>query len=331
VLDYSTRSVLTMDYVPGRKITSIGPLGQLDLDGAPLAEEVFKAYLKQILLDGVFHADPHPGNVFITDDKRVALLDLGMVGHTGPAMQQHLLKVLLAVSDGKGEEAADIVIRMSEKTEHFDQQAFRHQISQLVATRANQGLKDMNVGKSLMDVSSFARDNGLIVPSELTLLGKTLLELDDVGRILDPTFDPNASIRRNAGDMTARRLTRETTQGSAVNALLEMKDFTVNLPSRLNRIMDAVANAELEVKVRAPDAKMVVEGIEKVANRITNGLILAALIIGAALMMRVDTPWRIFGYPGLAMLCFLAAALGAVGLLWNISAQDRRSRKNRPR
>jgi ubiquinone biosynthesis protein len=331
VLDYSTRSVLTMDYVPGRKITSLGPLGQLDLDGAPLAEEVFKAYLKQILLDGVFHADPHPGNVFITDDNRVALLDLGMVGHTGPAMQEHLLKVLLAVSDGKGEEAADIVIRMSEKTERFDQQAFRHQISQLVATRANQGLKDMNVGKSLMEVSSFARDNGLMVPSELTLLGKTLLELDDVGRILDPNFDPNASIRRNAGDMTVRRFSRESTQGSAVNALLEMKDFTVNLPARLNRIMDAVANAELEVKVRAPDAKMVVEGIEKVANRITNGLILAALIIGAALMMRVDTPWRIFGYPGLAILCFLAAALGAVGLLLNIAAQDRRSRRNRPR
>lgn len=331
VLDYSTRSVLTMDYVPGRKITSLGPLGQLDLDGAPLAEEVFKAYLKQILLDGVFHADPHPGNVFITDDKRVALLDLGMVGHTGPAMQEHLLKVLLAVSDGKGEDAADIVIRMSEKTDRFDQQAFRHQISQLVATRANQGLKDLNVGKSLMDVSSYARDNGLMVPTELTLLGKTLLELDDVGRILDPNFDPNASIRRNAGDMTARRFSRESTQGAAVNALLEMKDFTVNLPSRLNRIMDAVANAELEVKVRAPDAKMVVEGIEKVANRITNGIILAALIIGAALMMRVDTAWHIFGYPGLAILCFLGATIGAVGLILNIAAQDRRSKKNRQR
>jgi len=220
---------------------------------------------------------------------------------------------------------------MSEKTERFDQQAFRHQISQLVATRANQGLKDMNVGKSLMDVSGFARDNGLMVPTELTLLGKTLLELDDVGRILDPNFDPNASIRRNAGKMTARRFRRESTEGSAVNALLEMKDFTVNLPGRLNRIMDAVANAELELKIRTPEAKMVVDGIEKVANRITNGLILGALIIGAALMMRIETAWRIFGYPGLAMLCFMAAAIWAVGLILNVAMQDRRSRKDRPR
>jgi ubiquinone biosynthesis protein len=127
------------------------------------------------------------------------------------------------------------------------------------------------------------------------------------------------------------RIGRETTQGSAVNALLEMKNFTVQLPSRLNRIMDAVANAELEVKVKATDAKMVVEGIEKVANRITNGLLLAALIIGAALMMRIDTSWHLFGYPGFAMLCFLAAGIGALYLIYNIAAQDRLSRKNRPR
>ncbi|HZZ20434.1 MAG TPA: AarF/UbiB family protein [Opitutaceae bacterium] len=331
VIDYSTRSVLTMDFVSGKKITSLGPLGQLDINGAPLAEELFRAYLKQILLDGIFHADPHPGNVFVTDDGRIALLDLGMVGHTAPKMQEHLLKVLLAVSDGKGDEAADIVVKMSEKTEAFDLHAFKHQIGQLVAIRANQGLKDLNVGRSLMDVSRYARENGLIVPSELTLLGKTLLELDDVGRILDPSFDPNASIRRNAGELTAQRLGRESTQGSVVNALLEMKDFTVNLPSRLNRIMDAVANAELEVKVRVPESKMVVEGIEKVANRITNGILLASLIIGAALLMRVDTPWHIFGYPAFAMVCFMFAAVGACILLYTIAAQDRASRKSRHR
>jgi ubiquinone biosynthesis protein len=331
VLDYSTRCVLTMDYVSGRKITSLGPLGQLDLDGAPLAEELFRAYLKQILVDGLFHADPHPGNVFITDDGRVALLDLGMVGHTGPVMQENLLKVLLAVSNGRGDDAAEIVVRMSEKTEAFDHHAFRLQISQLVATRLNQGLRELNVGQSLMEVSRHARENGLVVPSELTLLGKTLLELDDVGRILDPTFDPNASIRRNAGEITVTRLGRESTEGGVVSALLEMKDFTVNLPSRLNRIMDAVANAELEVKVKTPDAKMLVEGIEKVANRITNGILLASIIIGAALMMRIETSWHLFGYPGFAMLCFLAAAIGAGILLYNIAVQDRRSKKNRPR
>jgi len=329
-LDFSTRSVLTMEFITGQKITALGPLARQDLDGKGLAEEIFQAYLKQVLIDGLFHADPHPGNVFVTADNKIALLDLGMVGHITPTMQEHLLKVVLAVSEGKGDEAAEIVIRMSEKLENFDAHEFRRLISQLVASRRNQALKELNVGQSLMDVSRHARETGLFVPSELTLLGKTLLQLDEVGRILDPTFDPNASVRRNAAAITTSRIRRDTSQGSVVTSLLEMKDFMVHLPTRLNRIMDSVANAELEVKVRAPDAKMVVDGIEKVANRITNGLLLAALIIGAALMMRIDTRWRLFGYPGFAMLCFLAAALGAVVLLYNIAVQDRKSRKHRP-
>ncbi len=330
ILDYSTRSVLTMEYIKGQKITTLGPMAKLDIKGAPLAEELFRAYLKQVLVDGLFHADPHPGNVFITDDGRIALLDLGMVGHTAPKMQEHLLKVLLAVSDGLGDAAAEEVVRMSEKTDAFDHHKFRQQIGQLVASSRNQGLLELNIGQTLLDVSRHARDDGLFVPSELVLLGKTLLQLDEVGRILDPTFDPNASIRRNAGEITSRRMGQDTSQGSVINSLLELKDFTANLPSRLNRIMDAVANAELEVKVKATDAKMVVDGIEKVANRVTKGILLAALIIGAALMMRINTHWTLFGYPGFAMLCFLAAGVGALALLYNIYAEDRASRKNRP-
>lgn len=326
VPDYSTRSVLTMDYVQGRKITSISPLARIDIDGAMLVEEVFKAYLKQVLVDGIFHADPHPGNVFLTSDHRIALLDLGMVGHTGPGMQENLLKLLLAVSEGKGEEAAEIVIRMSEKLPTFDAAEFRRKISQLVALRRDQGLEQIKVGRSLLDVSTHARDNGLFVPSELTLLGKTLLQLDEVGRILDPAFDPNASIRRNVTDMMTRRMKKDLTQGSVFSSLLELKDFTTQLPGRLNRIMDAVTNAEVEVKVKAVDAKLMLDGMQKIANRITSGLMLAALIIGAALMMRIETRFQIFGYPGIAILCFLTAAGGAFWLVITIFLHDQRNK-----
>src|SRR5207237_6522509 len=122
-----------MEYVEGFKITELSPLARLDIDGEGLAEELFRAYLQQVLVDGVFHADPHPGNIFLTTDHRIALLDLGMVGHTTPAMQESLLKLLLAVSEGQSDEAADIAIRISDTTEHFDETDFRHKIGQLVA------------------------------------------------------------------------------------------------------------------------------------------------------------------------------------------------------
>jgi len=330
VPDYSSRCVLTMDYVQGRKITSVGPLGRLEMKGAPLAEELFKAYLKQVLVDGLFHADPHPGNVFLTDDGHIALLDLGMVGHTTAAMQENLLKLLMAISEGKSDEASAIVIRISETTEEFNPTEFRRHIGQLMAARQDQGLQQINVGKSVLEVSKTAADNGLFVPSELTLLGKMLLQLDEVGKILDPAFDPNAAIRRNVGELMSQRMRKNLTPGGAFSSLLEVKDFVVGLPSRLNNIMDAITNHELEVKVKAVDAKLVMEGFQKIANRITMGIVLAALIMGASLLTQVPTSFRIFGYPGLAMLCFLAAAAGGFWLVFNIFVQDHKGRKKPP-
>ena len=331
VLDYSTRRVLTMDYVQGRKITTLGPLASLELEGAALAEELFRAYLKQVLVDGIFHADPHPGNVFVTGDGRIALLDLGMVGHTAPAMQEHLLKILLAISEGKGDAAAEVAVQASRTTNDFNAEEFRHRIGQLIALRRDQNLQQLNVGKTLLHVSRIAADNGLLVPSELTLLGKTLLQLDEVGRILDPGFDSSASVRRNVTQIMAQRMGKDMTQGSILSSLLEMKDFVTGLPSRVNKILDAIAKSELEVKVQALDAKLVMEALQKIANRITMGIILAALIIGASLLMRVETSFRLFGYPGLAMLLFLAAAGGGFWLLLSIHAQDRDSEKRAPR
>ncbi len=327
VPDYSTRSVLTMEQVKGQKITALGPLARLELKGAPLAEELFQAYLKQVLVDGLFHADPHPGNVFVTDDGRIALLDLGMVGHTAPVMQENLLKILLAVSEGNGEAVADIAIRMSEQSDEFAAPEFRRRISRLVAEGRDQGLDQLNVGRSLLEVSRIAQDNGLFVPSELVLLGKTMLQLDEVGRVLDPDFDTNASIRRNVSELMSRRMRKDLTQGSVYGTLLDMKDFTVGLPSRLNRIMDTVANAELEVKVKATDAKLVLDGMQKIANRITMGIVLAGLIVAASLLARVESTFRIFGYPGLAILCFIAAAAGSFWLVISIFVKDYRSRK----
>jgi predicted unusual protein kinase regulating ubiquinone biosynthesis (AarF/ABC1/UbiB family) len=327
VPDYCTRSILTMEEVQGQKITALGPLARRDLKGAPLAEELFKAYLQQVLVDGLFHADPHPGNVFVTPDGRVALIDLGMVGHTAPAMQENLLKVLLAISEGNGEASAEIAIQMSEKLEEFAAPEFRRRIAQLVALRRDQGLEQLNVGRSLLAVSNIAQENGLIVPSEMVLIGKTMLQLDEVGRILDPTFDTNASIRRNVAELMARRMRKDLTQGSIYSTLLEMKDFTVGLPSRLNRIMDAVTNSELEVRVKATDAKMVMDGMQKIANRITMGVVLAGLIVGASLLMRVETRFHLFGYSGLGILCFLAAAAGGFWLVISIFVSDYRSRK----
>ena len=326
VEDYTTRKVLTMEYIEGVKITELTPLARLDFNGAALAEELFKAYLQQVLVDGVFHADPHPGNIFMTPDHSIALLDLGMVGHITPAMQENLLKLLLAVSEGESDLAADIAIRISETGQKFDEMDFRHKIAELVADQQNSTLSQMDIGKTILEVSRTAADTGLYVPSELSLLGKTLLQLDQVGRVLDEHFDPNESIRRNARDLLNQRLKSTFTEGKVFSSLLDAKQFVGALPSRLNKILDAVGNAELNVNVKPSETRFLVESAEKVANRITTGVILASLIVGAALLMRVQTTFELFGYPGLAMICFLVAGAGGFWLLLSIFWQDHKSK-----
>src|SRR5690606_4168660 len=125
---------------------------RMELEGAPLADELFKAYLKQVLVDGLFHADPHPGNVFLMEDKRIALLDLGMVGRTTPEMQEKLIKVLIAISEGKGEEAVELVTAMSETTPHFNEPDFRRSIAAMVAEQQDNTLDKIDVGKILLEV-----------------------------------------------------------------------------------------------------------------------------------------------------------------------------------
>ncbi len=331
VADYSTRAVLTMDFIPGKKITQIEPLERMELEGGPIADELFKAYLKQVLVDGLFHADPHPGNVFLMEDHRLALLDLGMVGRTTPAMQEKLIKVLIAISEGKGEEAVALVIQMSLTTEYFNEPEFRRKISSLVAEQQDSTLEKIDVGMLLLEVGRSAGENGLFVPIELTMLGKTLLQLDQIGRGLDDKFNPNAAIRRHVSDILNQRLKKDVTAGKLFASILDLKDFVTGLPGRVNKILDIVGNSEFEVKVRAPDTNLLLEGFQKIANRITTGLILAALIIGAALLMQVPTSFQLLGYPGFAMLCFLGAAGGGFWLVLSIFVTDQKSRRRQRR
>ena len=330
VLDYSSRSVLTMDYVSGTKITALGPIAQLDMNGDVLAEELFKAYLKQVLIDGFFHADPHPGNIFLTDDGRVALLDLGMTGRVSSNMQENLLRLLLAISEGNGDEAVKIILQISETTDDFDETEFSKKATEFVSEQRNQTLNRQDVGKALMEVSRTAAQTGLYVPTELTLLGKTLLQLEGVGKILCSDFNPNASVRRNVAELMTTRMRKAATPGHLFASLMEVKDFVGGLPGRVNKILDAVGNSELEVNVKTPDARHLLNGFEKIANRVTTGIILAALIVGAALMMRINSSFQIFGYPGIAMICFLIALGGSgwlvLGILWK-DYKDKRKRK----
>ncbi|WP_297621936.1 AarF/UbiB family protein [Nocardioides sp.] len=314
VPEYTTSRVLTMDYVEGRKITDIGRLGLVDLDARPIVEQLFTAYLHMILDAGVLHADPHPGNLLLTDDGRLALLDLGMTAAVPPRIQNDVIKLLLSIGDGDGEETAVVLASMGHPLEAFDAAAFRDDVSHLVSEAVASG-SDVSVGTVLMDLSRLSGHHGLRPPPEMTMVGKALLNLDRSTSHLDPGFAPAVAIRKNVSEIFGAGL--KLSAGGLMSAAIESKTFVSQLPKRANRIMDTLADGEFRIQVQAIDEERLHTVIQRVANRVTLGIIIAATILGAALVVRVPSRWTVLGYPGLAILFFFfAVSAGAAMAVW---------------
>ena len=326
IIGFTSARVLTMEFIAGTKVTTLSRLERREADGERLIDALFRAYLKQILRDGMFHADPHPGNLFLVGDK-LALIDLGMVARISPAMRERLLQLLLAVSDNQADEAAEALLAMGERRADADAAGFNRGVADLLAQHHEMSFQQPQVGRAVLMMLKTAGDNGIRLPVELAMIGKTLLNLDQIAHVLAPHFDPNAAIRRHAADITQGQITRDMSLSSLFSTAVELKNFVQHLPARVNRILDRLADNEFQVRVDAIDEAQLMEGMQKVANRIALGLVLAALIVGAALMMDVPTSFVLFGYPGVAILLFLAAATGGAVLAVTILANDIRAKR----
>lgn len=322
VPDYSTSRVLTMEFIEGEKVIELSPVKQIEIDATELADELIEAYLKQIMIDGFVHADPHPGNIHLTKDYKISMLDLGMVAKISPSNQEYLLKLMTTLSRDNGENVADILIEMGELKEDHDLPKFREEVNHLVMENKSSTAEEMKTGRLLIQINKSAAQNGIDIPTEINILGKVLLNLDQIISTLAPDFDIRQAIRKHIWKMMQDKAKEELKLENFIPSVLEIKSLIKHLPERINRISEQLAKNEYRLKIDAIDEKRLTDGFQKVANRITLGLIIAAMIIGAAMLMSVPTEFTIFGYPGLAILFFLLAALGGIGLVYYIIFED---------
>lgn len=323
IMDYSSSRVLTMQYVEGHKITKISPLKRLEMNLVPLVDELVKGYLKQIIVDGFAHADPHPGNVYITPENKIALMDLGMVAKFSNKMQETILKLMIGLSHYDSERVTEIILSISEYDEkNVDLTSFRKNIARKVQESENQKAKDLQSGRTIIEINQLAAQQGIHIPTELNILGKILLNMDQIVAYLTPDYDLNDAIKNYVQELMQKRMKDNLKPANLMELFLEMKELTENLPFRLNKFTENLAENKIRVKIDAIDEDRFTDAFQKVANRITAGLIIAALIVGAAMLVRIPSTWSIFGYPAFAFFLFLIAAFIGLYLLYQILFKD---------
>lgn len=334
VADLSASRVLTTELVKGRKVSKLTPLAMIEHNYAELAGVLTRAYLKQICVDGFWHSDPHPGNVFIRDVDdvpQIVLLDFGMVSRIGHEVQDEVIKLLLAISTNRGTEVAEACIRLSEVGERFEPAKFVREITTIVAALHDTTVQQVNAGQIIFNVIAIANNNDLKAHPGLTMLGKTLLNLDGITKKLDPEYNPEAVIRDYAQELMRLKLQQKFHPRNFYPALLDLNQLALDLPRRAREITDLTAAGKLTFGIKLAQADEFLAGIHKVANRITVGVVIAALLIASSLMMRVPAHFQIFGYPGIAMLGWMIAAIAGVYLIVSTFMHDREDRERAKR
>jgi ubiquinone biosynthesis protein len=320
ILTHTRSRVLTMEWMEGRKVTELSAAELRAVNGDALAQELFRAYLQQILVDGFYHADPHPGNVLVTAEGKLVLLDLGMVAMVPDDFRDRLLRLLVALADGKGDHVADVSIEVGELTELFEERRFRRLIRDVVANYSATPAASVKGGRLFFVLGRAAADAGLRMPPEFALFGKTLMNLEHVGMTLDPRFDPNDAVQRYANDIFREHLRQGFAPRAMLQTVADLESLRRQLPARIQRLLDQSEDG-IPVRIRLAETDRFIRAIDRIANRITVGLLVAALIVSATMWVNYQN-FTLFGFPGMVVVGYVLAAAGALVLIRNVMTSN---------
>lgn len=283
--DYTSRRVLTLSFIRGQHLENVSREKLNALDSRAITKELLSAYLKQAIIDGVFHCDPHPGNIFLTDDGRLALMDFGMVGRFDSGQKDNIILLLLAFSERQGERVADTYLEMIEVPKDVNRRAFTQDVCALVSRYHDMSGGRMAMGTALLDLTKIAQANNTPVPSAMTLLGKAMLNLDGTIRVLSPQLDPVQLIRDYMIEVMEKRVKGQVSPGRVFAWILDMKHLFENTPRRTDMILDKLANDQLTIRLEVEQLSETGKALNQAANRLSLSIIIASLIMGGGFIL----------------------------------------------
>jgi ubiquinone biosynthesis protein len=306
---YVTERVLVMERVHGGKIENDHGLDQGR--AAELAGTLFRAYIRQVTVKGVFHADPHRGNVFLTPDGRLALLDFGLIGRLDDDTRTSLALLLLAIAQNRADDVADLIVSLSLTTTNSDEAGFVHELRRKLPRYQWRPLAEINTGEGLADLQRLCLQHGIALPTSFALVGKTLSQAESVARTLDPLLDPVQVIRDEGWKVLAQEAERRLEPNQVLAFGFTQLQPLLRFPRRLAQLLQKLETGTLKVGFAPVELQGLERLLRSTANRVGAAMIISALLISSALMARVDHTLSVVG--------FIAATGLGLYMLWRIA------------
>ncbi len=309
--EYSTSLVLTMEFIQGTKMSDVleSPEG---FDTKLLAERVAKSYFQQILMDGFFHADPHPGNLYVLEDNVLCYIDFGMMGHIDHEFMQNLGELFIQVIEYKADAIINQLIYMGIINESIDITALKRDIMDILDRYYGASLNDIHVGHILSELAiPLIFKYEARIPPEFTLIVRAVTLIEEVAYSLDSEFDATAEFKPMVKKLLLQKLSPKNMADLFKDNMFELEHLVKNLPRNINRFIAKVENGEIKVKY----SEDLAEDIERTSNKLVVAIIIAALLLGSSWIIQIDKGPMIWGMPLLGFLGFAASAVLGVGLI----------------
>lgn len=306
-----TERVLVLEHIEGEKVADAPPLEHEQ--AAELAREFFRSYVYQVVVEGVYHADPHSGNVLLTPDGRLALLDFGLLGRIDEDTRQGLALLLLAIAQNRADDVADLVVGLSLTSVDSDEGGFVHDVRRILPRFHWRPLAGIRTGEALSGLQRLALQHGIGLPTSFALVGKTLSQADSIARVLDPELDPVGLIEQETVDVMILETSRRLEPNRLFAEIYTQLDPLVSMPRRIGHLMGALERGSLKVGIIPTGLDEFAHNMRSIANRIGAAIIISALLIGSSLIfMSHRAEW-------LAIAGFSLAALLGVFMIWRIA------------
>ena len=320
---YTTARVLVMEEITGIAGVDSEQLQAQGLDPVVLGARGADTVLKMVLIDGYFHADPHPGNVLFLPGNRIGMIDFGMVGRLTDARREQIVDLLHALARKDEEGMMQVLLDWAGEGE-IDQSRLGHDLSDLVYTYDDLQLQEVRVADLLADLTALLRENNLVLPADLTLLFKALITLEGLGQQLNPAF-------HMLDHMTpfVERVVRERYQPAALvkrgrKGLQEMGALLAGLPRDLARLMREMRRGRMRIDLDLKRLDHFGQQLDRSSNRLTMGILTASLVIGSSIIMTVKGGPELLGLPLFGLLGFLAAFFNSIWIILSIWRSGKR-------